>query len=572
MTKSCAIGLVMVWSLSFSAHLLKAFDCHDIPDAMFCDDFDRYCTPKPGYLEKCASDPNISTPNGGAMKAVWVRTSHGGAGNALCGGSVEIVPSNDVLKWGITSPPYAVREYSGGDEGGSYGQHTVDLRGRINNKWGSQYGSMSGTDANPLVLSFQIGGGIQNNFAAPYEVNYMELSYDDFDSAGDPYDANHRAPMDYVWVGYELNGCTSCRNLCEFLGFPDTGRPGQLVTACRFYEARGWTYDWVNEQQIPIPGVITPCPPLNSKIHTTLAVGFNAWLDPDPCHCSGEGFDDPSVGMMPRVTQNWRLSYFDGRAWRVLRTAGTDPNRPGTFMLGRKTNRVTMWVKGSTVDIQLFTKQDAETGDTMTSFISGLPRKYLNGFNVLRMGAGTGCNLHRDRYACDGNVHCTRNKIEHCGIDCQTLEPGVCNGGAMCCNIDTLANNIVYDDVLLDGGVPWSAEGACCKSDTSCEMLLSGTCASIGGHWTGAGQSCANTNCCPKVYGDSNLDGSVDMVDFGIMQQCLTTGSPTMSAHGPCLCFDADGDGKVGSTADIEQFIHCAKGPSIPGECTGKGW
>jgi len=139
--------------------------------------------------------------------------------------------------------------------------------------------------------------------------------------------------------------------------------------------------------------------------------------------------------------------------------------------------------------------------------------------------------------------------------------------------VDTLANNIVYDDVALTGGVPWSAEGACCKPDLTCGWLKSSECAAVGGHWGGAGQQCADTTCCPKVYGDDNLDGSVDMIDFAALQRCLVIGeSSSQTTTGACKCFDADSDGYVGSTADIQTFLDCAMGPGIPGVCPGMGW
>jgi hypothetical protein len=74
---------------------------------------------------------------------------------------------------------------------------------------------------------------------------------------------------------------------------------------------------------------------------------------------------------------------------------------------------------------------------------------------------------------------------------------------------------------------------------------------------------------CNDPWADANGDTFVDMVDFAILQTCLTKGLET---QGPlaleCKCFDrgtigGGPDGQVGD-ADVTEFIKCVTGPQIP--------
>jgi len=69
-------------------------------------------------------------------------------------------------------------------------------------------------------------------------------------------------------------------------------------------------------------------------------------------------------------------------------------------------------------------------------------------------------------------------------------------------------------------------------------------------------------NPCPTPFADSNLDGDVDQVDFGIFQACYTgeLAPPTLPAE--CKCFDQDRNGTINSQ-DYAKFAACVTGPSI---------
>ncbi|HSW45265.1 MAG TPA: serine protease [Phycisphaerae bacterium] len=65
----------------------------------------------------------------------------------------------------------------------------------------------------------------------------------------------------------------------------------------------------------------------------------------------------------------------------------------------------------------------------------------------------------------------------------------------------------------------------------------------------------------PPAYSDFDMDGDVDMVDFGHLQRCYSGSGPQADP----ACFDAclDGDNRV-NAADLAVFNACYSGPNVP--------
>lgn len=470
------------------------------PDALFCDDFDRYCQNPPADDAACSAG---SSTNEGALRGVWTRTSQGTTGP--CGSTLGV--END-LRY-LSSPPFGGRSVNGGDEGNHLGQETVDLLGRIQDRLGPTFDQINGTDAEPLVLEFMMSGGVFAAFHAQYDTGYMELAYN-----------NARAPTDYILVGWgESPECTSCFGLCQNKGIQNSGVHVPWPTICQSYTAR---------TDAP------RCPSAQTNTREALAIGMNAMLDNDPCHC-----DSPA----DQVPVNYRLSYYDGWKWGILSSSNV-AGYPGTFVLGSKNNFVTLVVKTSTFDVWHRTRNEDNSG-WIESYRTGIPRLQTGGFNKLRAGAGVGCELNNGAYSCAGNNKCIR------------MGESRCDGGGWQPN---KSGFVIFDNVALHGGQGLGREGACCKIDGTCVEVLGDDCQALGGRFSSSGTTCGQVLCCPTPYGDDDKDGDVDQYDFAALQRCITGSQTGVAAD--CLCFDKNADNRVDAT-DVELFVNCATGPNV---------
>jgi hypothetical protein len=117
------------------------------------------------------------------------------------------------------------------------------------------------------------------------------------------------------------------------------------------------------------------------------------------------------------------------------------------------------------------------------------------------------------------------------------------------------------DNIGVHGGQCAAEEGACCFPDTSCEVRLQGDCTVLGGQPGPAGSTCENHACCPALKPDHDMDGDVDLADFGWFQTCLA-GPETPVPTVPCRCADFQGDDHVDSI-DLGTFLGCMLGPEI---------
>ena len=120
---------------------------------------------------------------------------------------------------------------------------------------------------------------------------------------------------------------------------------------------------------------------------------------------------------------------------------------------------------------------------------------------------------------------------------------------------------MTIDDLALYGGQGYAEQGACCFPDTTCVVTYYGDCQVLGGQPGPAGSTCQNHACCPPLLPDHDMDGDVDLQDFGWFQTCLS-GDEEPPPTVPCRCADFDHDNDV-DELDMATFLGCMLGPDI---------
>ncbi len=194
------------------------------PNAVFCDDFDRYCVNPPALPESCADGSAI---DGDAFYDVWSLTDQG----------CNPIRIDDAF---YTSP------YWGGktscQEKSVMGINGVNLTPYCRAKYGPEYGSVRATDATPMTVEFVLDG--QSNNKLRYGNTYLELA------AGSMHSLNDHTLSSW---------CSACG-----------GETTRYAIICR---------------QDPTPA---GCAPVSqAPVLASIAVGAVAYLDSDPCHCDG---------------------------------------------------------------------------------------------------------------------------------------------------------------------------------------------------------------------------------------------------------------------------------------------
>ncbi len=565
-----------VWSIALMCVLLSLMGpgasadewCSQFSDSVFCDDFDRYCTAPPAYPGTCTSgmDPT-------QLRNVWGYNSWNSNTANSCGSNMTVEEIDEILP----SDPYGGRHANGGDESGDLGQNTVDLTGYID-AIDPGYVLVNGSDAQPLVLTFTMGSYARG--AIQFSNGYMELSLLQGDEDHrNPVTNLAKAPTDYVLAGVDDGtGCKTCTAACS------GGDASVSVLA----------WPTVCQQEFPNP----LCPPKQTFIRNTIAIGALAFLDNNPCHCcAGPTMPDPTKPWRTQCAArtddfpdgwqeptNVHLSYFDGLEWRVLKAGMGGPGSYGDFRYGNYVlcdpnagganlqcqnpvhvsegfELVEITVKTNTVDIYHKTKMvelvDGAPVETwVESLAKDLPRRYTGPFNKLRAGSDENCRLLNNSYTCDsdwknGKRLCKRMKEERC-------DPV---GG----NATYRGSYISFDNVRLSDGFFPPAPGACCLPDANCTETMQATCDALGGVFHGQLSSCSTLArpCCPKPYADSDRDGDIDQADFAAFQRCLTGATPGVATD--CMCFDKNMDDKI-NFVDLQTFVDCATGPAlVPG-------
>jgi len=353
------------------------------------------------------------------------------------------------------------------------------------------HNAINGTDETPLVLKWSIHhGDIGAGANSPY---YVELFLD-----GD------RAPTDYVMVD------------CS----PEEEGPYPVV--CQ--QSRYWE-----------SSVNTICPPLDPTIHASLAAGFLAPLDPNPCNVE--------TGRRPT---RYHLVVFDGNQWFELRDNRYPPSI-GDFGIGSSSDG-RIWVKLEIKTSSIYVEYTNEN-KCPASFpcFANVPRQYLGPFNAIASGPGHGCLLDVNDDDGDGITNeCAP------GADYKTFDWPL-----------TTENwfNSWTDTMVLYDGVTTSLSGACCLDDATCVETTQPDCENnLGGRFQGNDTLCADVTCCPYPFADGDMDGDVDQADFGLWQACYDGGNGLIAG---CECYDRDGDNDVDG-ADFTEFGNCFTGANVP--------
>jgi hypothetical protein len=510
--------------------------CHDesqLNGQILCDDFDRYCTNPPPPWQSC---PTGGTRSDGALHNQWKYHSWNYNTSNECGTNMNVEDNQTLLN----TPPYGGRHANGGDEGQHLGQNVVDLTPYVQGALPG-YNTANGSDDQPLVLRFEMSGGLQTANKLPWSNGFMELALGD----GNAYIPGYRdggdhpqthAPTDFVLVGGTGPGspdCFSCYGLCRELGIQNSGVHVPWPTIC--------------QQEFPNPA----CPTPSTVVRPVIAIGALAELDNDPCHCDTPASQKPN---------NWHVSFFDGLRWRILKS-GKFPGS-GDFTVGDKNNTVILTIKTNTMEVW---HRGRVGGNWIVSTATDIPREYLGGFNRLRAGTGVSCELEGA-----GNDYECQQAFIWGGGKCQRMGEFRCDGGGWQTNGSGFVS---FDTMLLSGGIgnTYSPMGACCLSDASCQEISEADCQSAGGTFNGTSSTCAAATCCVDPFADADADGDVDQDDYGVMQACLTgpppgnPAIPTDPAYCACMNRNPGVDSAIDQD-DVNAFEACASGPTVPAD------
>lgn len=554
MTQRNILVCTLVIGLSAAAQSMTGTACDSYPDSLLCEDFDSFCN---GFNDPCPG--GAGTGNHTLLRNAWPKTSMDYYMNPMqtCGQDWQVEENQSLLN----TAPFGGRQPNEGDESGSrLPQSSRSLVPQIHANFGEQYDVVLGTDAKPIELYFTISGGLKSASKLQGSNGYMELALEEEERTR-PGDLDPEVtPTDYILVGINHPGnpgCISCYNMCPS---PNYSVSVPWPTICQSYDARTASALCPNPAGgDPIPCNYPPpyCPetPVN-KIHKALAIGALALLDNNPCHCETPANQMPS---------NAHLSFFDGWKWRSLKS-GVGTGGSGDFVLGNKWDEVWLTVKTNTVEITHNNQVWNGTSWSYATSTTTLPRMYLGAFNTLRAGTSSGCKLNNGTYQC----------AQWAGTRCHPTGGERCDNGTYQADA---SRYVSFDTVILDGGsaTPTPTTGACCLPSASCQDNTNTLdCQPPVGLWQGPGSECVTSACCPRIFGDTNQDGFVDMDDFAVLQRCLTIG-PTVPAE--CACLNSDGGSetiKDIDATDVEHFITCANGPDVPGNsgspCNGVGW
>ncbi len=271
------------------------------------------------------------------------------------------------------------------------------------------------------------------------------------------------------------------------------------------------------------------CGPIETAPHKpSIAVGFLSYLDDDSCHCS-----DPSDPW--HSPRNEHLSFFDGHKWWKLRQ-GLFPDGSGDFRVRDDENIIKLTIRACTIKVEL-TCTDPQPDEYSWCEI---PRDYLGSFNTMTVGYKHSCRLNG-------------SGVPGSEWDCQNTPS--CVYGAERAYVPR------FDNIILHGGMGAGSKGVCCYPDLSCSEEYYLDCESLGGVFQGHDTTCAELACAPPFKPDRDMDGDVDLKDFGWFQNCLSGSQVQPSME--CRIADLDDDHDV-DEFDLTAFIACVSGSDTP--------
>jgi hypothetical protein len=543
-------------------------------DISWCDDYDSYCwtncgdcitgTPTsiwPGYPPTPDNLCNDTTGTDAAeqfFRKPYHWPSTGAPGSSSSGPGKW---NNRFEGWngnpGWITDPYSL-QYQGFGNTSQY--HTFSLVPAIAQKFPG-YNMINGTDASPLVLRFWAYTNHDIGSAASNWPFYVELRLDE-----------DKAPTDWIRSGDCTEIVTSAG---VYLG-------KQVKEECA---AEGVTEFPIVCQQVTRYNGTTPpsgCPALSTTVHASMAFGWLAQLDKDPCNVE--------TGRKPTL---YHTAVFDGLYWydcypNTFAFPAHDglPAQVGKFVFGSPTDASNqayceMKIKTNVVEIKMICQElDPASGDAvMKTNTATVQRKYKGPFNRLSTGAGPGCQLDPITGTCVGAPqywsYPSAGGWQTAYLDRPALLGGVGdNGLGACCQSNGTCSDLPVADCQAAGGTyrgygttcaGGACLGACCQLMGTCAQTAINACP---GEFRGYGTLCSTPNICPcpTPFADADRDGDVDQTDFSAFQNCYT-GIGTFTLSAGCKCFDRDNDTNVDSD-DWAAFETCASGPGTPANPT----
>ncbi len=395
----------------------------NLPDALFCEDFDRFCVdpgPEPERCDPATGDSRTGLDGWNVQhNCGWVPGVH----DEYC-----------------ASEPYCCK--IGCQDGGNHlGYGTKGIANSIQAKFGSAYGAMIATDLTPLKVEFTLNGRTFNKVHAANL--YVEIGYGRGGNFIDGVDTLTN------WVISDY--CVPCGDTSDNTGY--------WPIICR---------------QSPTPA---DCPSVSTAtVLPVIAAGALAFLDSNPCHCGETGDHWPYTK---------HLSVFDGKQWYTLRKGmfpdpgGAEP-APGDFELltGNVNHQVRLTIKSASMIVEF------RPGPTGQLSRCELPLAYIGPFNSLMMGFQPPCQLTPGTWDCNGAADCNGlcGSAKVCclrgapGGGTVTIDNLAVYGGqgyaqpGACCFADTSCVEAFAGDCQLMSGQP-AMPGTTCQTAACCPPL-----------------------------------------------------------------------------------------------------
>ncbi|UCD30523.1 MAG: hypothetical protein JSV03_08665 [Planctomycetota bacterium] len=352
--------------------------------------------------------------------------------------------------------------------------------------------------------------------------------------------------------------------------------------------------------------------PGDGQRHNSLAIGFMAVLDSNPC--------DRDQGWRPSL---WRLVVFDGLQWSELKAPAFDiPMTPEHLIDPDRWDARTAWglnkvqfaIGADYMEVRLYNdKSEAiHTGGKCVKpcdewkcfeginhglpcttdadcpadppeqippmpnpyFVARVPRKDgpeggpYGPFNKIALGPGQGLDGTTPtciNYGTELEPYRRCLGGENDGGECETDADCPSAVTERCIEVNTSEEALIFDELVLYDGV-FQGGGACCLKNTTCVVTSRDDCLNnLNGVYQGDGVSCSDYLCCHDPFADADNDGDVDQDDFAVFQVCY--GGSGVSPTPECKCFDqepAGGDGDVDGNDFSGPFETCASGPDVP--------
>ncbi len=297
----------------------------------------------------------------------------------------------------------------------------------------------------------------------------------------------------------------------------------------------------------------------DGQVHASIAVGVISAADTNPCHTLATNDEQHQV---------YRLVVYGGgpdpgagnESWHILQNY---PNLGDDVHICQRNNRIKIYIKTSTVDVELTSRYNTSTGacDSSTTYNVTIPRLYFGPFNSLVMGG-----IPDEEFG-----GCWREGSPGASIPSTTYKNWIDN-------VELAGGEAFLEPESCTITVP---PGACCLPNGECQddVEADACTETLNGEFQGAGSTCATSSCCLDPVFDTlgggingdEPDGAIDQQDFGYFQTCIT--GPTdpddvfETLPDKCRCMDITSNTIGVPDGAIDQnefgiFQVCATGPT----------